>query len=196
MKKFNLFFIALCLLLSTDYSYAIQRKMNSQDQYSPLCIDFARRIITDKVAFYQSIKKNNLRKRSTASEIKFNRLPYVVNHHADKKVISLILKSIKDKRNAKNFTQKIDAEDKLINGIARVMKQDGKVFMNSCVNLYAQAEKKCNSLISKDFNKYTTCLSSMTNEQSPVVSKFVPFINYKQKTRSVASNNRHLKSIR
>lgn len=191
MKK-NLILSLLVLVTSTIH--AAPRKISSQDQYSPLCIDLARRIVTDKVGFYQSVKNKKIMysKRATASiqSIKFETIPQVVNHKVDKKVISLILKSNKDKKAAKNFTQKIEAEDKLINGITKLMKQEGKPFMNHCVSLYNAAEKKCNVYISKDFNKFTQCLSSITSENGPSVSKFVPYVSYKNKARMIASKSK------
>ncbi len=172
MRNVNyLMLITICL--STAVSFAAPRKISSQDQYSPLCIDLARRIVTGKVAYYQNFKKSQkLSKRSTASTVKFESFPQVVSHPVDKKVISLILKSVNDKKRAKNFTQKLDAEDKLINSIARLMKTEGKPFMNRCVSLYQQAEKQCNAYISKDFNKFTQCLSTITSEESMAVSRF------------------------
>ncbi len=187
MKK-SLILISLFLITST--TIAAPRKISSQDQYSPLCHDLARRIVTDKVSYYQSAKKNKLSKRSTASAniLRFESLPQVVSHKTDKKVIALILKSIKDKRAARNFTQKIEAEDNLIHGIARVMQNEGKSFMNHCVSLYNAAEKKCNAYISKDFNKFTNCLSTITSENSVHVSKFVPYVQFKNKNRVLASS--------
>lgn len=188
MKKFNCIMI-LAICLTSSISFAAPRKISSQDQYSPLCIDLARRIVTGKVSYYQNFKRNSkLAKRSTASSVRFESFPQVVSHPVDKKVIKLILSSIQDKKRAKNFTQKLDAEDKLINGIAKVMNQEGKPFMNQCVNLYQQAEKKCNAYISKDFNKFTQCLSTITSEESLAVARFVPFVSYKHKARSLASN--------
>lgn len=179
----------LAICLTSSISFAAPRKISSQDQYSPLCIDLARRIVTGKVSYYQNFKRNSkLAKRSTASSVRFESFPQVVSHPVDKKVIKLILSSIQDKKRAKNFTQKLDAEDKLINGIAKVMNQEGKPFMNQCVNLYQQAEKKCNAYISKDFNKFTQCLSTITSEESLAVARFVPFVSYKHKARSLASN--------
>lgn len=190
MKRFNLLMI-VTICLSSSLSIAAPRKISSQDQYSPLCIDLARRIVTGKVSYYQSYKKQQRNsKRSTASAVRFESFPQVVSHPVDKKVISLILKSVQDKKRAKNFTQKLDAEDKLINGIARVMNQEAKPFMNRCVSLYKQAEKQCNTYISKDFNKFTQCLSTITGEESLAVSKFVPFVNYKHKARSLASSSK------
>jgi hypothetical protein len=184
--------ILTTLVIMVNVAFAAPQKMSAQDQYAPLCIDLARRIVTDKVGFYQSVKKSQLKTRKTASasKLKFEQLPHVVNHKTDKKVISLILKSIQDKKAAKNFTQKLDAEDNLIQGIAKLMKFEGKPFMNHCVSLYNAAEKKCNAFISKDFNKFTSCLSSITSENSVHVSKFVPYVNFKNKSRQIASKSK------
>lgn len=192
MKKSNFFllFMLSISIANSSATFAAPRIQNSQDQHSPLCIDLARRIITTKVSYYQNFKKNKKSFRNTASTMKFESLPPVVSPRVDKKVISLILQSHKEKKMAKNFTQKLNAEDRLISNMSKVMKTEGKNFMNQCVNLYKSAEQKCDAYISKDFNKFTNCLSTITNEQGLAVSKFVPFVNYTIKARSVASRQK------
>ena len=183
------FFKLLSLLVIVNSTYSVAKASNTQEQYVPLCVDLARRVITDKVGFYQKYKKVKMQNglRATASKLNFSDFPQVVSSKVDGKMIQIIISSIKAKKLAKNFTQKIEAEDKLINGLTKVLNTDAKPFLNSCVGLYKVVEKKCNAFMSKDFNKYTTCLSSLTSDKAPHVAKFIPFLSYKQKLRSVAS---------
>lgn len=189
MKTVSLLSILISTVFLTSSTFAAPGKTNYSDQYVPLCVDLARRVVTDKVAHYQSAKKNALMKnRSTASNISFSKFPNVINQKVDQKLIKLILLSLKAKKSAKNFTQKLDAEDKLITNLSSLLKKEAKPFLQNCFNAYKNAEVKCNKFMGANFNKYTQCVSSITGDKSQTLSKFIPYLSYKQKMRSVASN--------
>jgi len=190
MKNVTLILMLLIILIHQK-SFSITPQA---DQFRPLCVDLARRLVTEKVkihAHHQKRDKKNLRTTASKKQISFQQIPIVISSNSDIKMAKLILQSARSKKEAKTFKEKLQAEDKLFSGIGLVLSDDqGENFLSQCSEHLVQSQKKCEKFIGKDFAKFNSCLSQSTSDDSIKLTRFIPFVAYKLKSRELASKNR------
>lgn len=174
---------------------AMNSKLKNQ-QYQPLCVDLARRIMMEKISFYKnylrlvqikSMKSSARYSDQSRARKKFNDFPAIISSSVDLQMVKYILASDKVKTQARGFDKKLAAEENLINHLNNLLTQQGTQYLNSCIQHFAVSEKKCSGFIAKNFNQYNSCVNDLTSERSENVVALIPFLSYKNKLRNLAS---------